>query len=135
MENMSLKMVKSYLESKEAEPQIVAEDLLAIGWGFNGGTIKVFFKFNNENNVSIVGTDFIQIPEDKIQKMYKIVNDANRAYRHVKFCIEPENGQMEAAADAIIQIDSCGEECFELMIRIVGVVQDAYPVFMKAIWG
>ena len=42
---------------------------------------------------------------------------------------------INARCDNIIQLDTCGENCYELMIRMLKIVEDAYPSFMKALWA
>ena len=37
--------------------------------------------------------------------------------------------------DAVVQLDTCAEEMFELMVRAAQIVDDAYPDIMKALWG
>ena len=71
----------------------------------------------------------------KFDPMYKVVNECNDTYKHVKFVLDTEHSQINARDDDVIQLDSCGPECFELMIRMVKVVEAAYPKFMKAIWA
>ena len=79
--------------------------------------------------------NFITVPENKYDAMYKTVNQCNDDYTHIKFVLDTKDGQINAREDAVIQLDSCGEECFELMIRMVRVVEDAFPKFMKAMWA
>ena len=37
--------------------------------------------------------------------------------------------------DAILDMDTCGEECKELIYRTVGICDEAYPTIMKALWA
>jgi hypothetical protein len=67
--------------------------------------------------------------------MYKIVNECNDRYNYEKFVLREKHSQICVVDDAVIQLDSCGEECYELMMRMATVVEDAYPRFMKAIWA
>ncbi len=136
MAGMAAKMVKQYFETQDTTPQQVKEDLLRIGWNFNGGSIQIFFHFDEEDaHVHLEGTDFVKVPEEKFDAMYKVLNELNDKYIHVKFVLDTEDGQINARDDDVIQLDSCGPECFELMIRMVQIVEDAYPVLMKAMWA
>jgi hypothetical protein len=67
--------------------------------------------------------------------MYKVVNECNDTYNYEKFVLIEKHSQICVRDDAVIQLDSCGEECYELMMRMAMVVDDAYPKFMKAIWA
>ena len=46
-----------------------------------------------------------------------------------------EDGELVAEEDAVIQLDSCGEEAFELMIRMTQIIEEAYPMVMKELWA
>ena len=49
--------------------------------------------------------------------------------------LDTEHNQIIARDDEIIQLDTCGPECYELMVRMVKIVEDAFPLFMKAMWA
>ena len=136
MGSMAAKIVSQYFENQDTSANVVDEDVLRIGWNFEGGSIDIFFQFDEaDEHVHIEGFNFIRVPEEKYDSMYKVLNEMNDKYNHVKFVLDTEGGQLNARDDAVIQLDSCGEECFELMIRMVQIVQDAYPYFMKAMWA
>ena len=136
MAEMALKLVAQYLESKDTKASQVDDDVLRIGWNFEGSSIDIFFQFDeSDTHVHLEGINFVTVPEDKYDKMYKVLNQVNNEYKLVKFTLDEENGQIIARDDAVIQLDSCGEECFELMIRMVQIVEDAYPTLMKGIWA
>lgn len=136
MAGMAAKMVSQFFETQDLKLNQLEEDLLKIGWNFEGGSIDIFFKFNEDDTrVHLEGINFIRVPEEKYDAMYKVLNECNDAYIHVKFVLDTENGQICARDDDIIQLDTCGPECNELMIRMVQIVQDAYPKFMKAMWA
>ena len=93
---------------------------------------------DEDTHVHLEGINFIKIPEDWYGTIYETINECNDAYNHVKFVLNtggPDVGQISAREDDIIQIESCGAECFELMLRMVRIVEDAYPKFMKVLWG
>ena len=41
----------------------------------------------------------------------------------------------ESNQDVHIQLDSCADETFLLMHRMINIIDEAYPVFMKAMWS
>ena len=136
MAGMASKLVSQFFESQDAKARELREDLLSIGWNFEGGSLEIFFKFDeSDTHVHLEGLNFIRVPENKYDAMYKVLNECNDQYTHVKFVLDTENGQINARDDDVIQLDSCGPECFELMIRMVKIVEDAYPKFMKAMWA
>lgn len=136
MAGIAAKLVSHFFESQDTKANELQDDLLRIGWGFDGGSLEIFFKFDEtDTHVHLEGLNFINVPENKYDAMYKVLNECNDQYTHVKFVLDTESGQINARDDDVIQLDSCGPECFELMIRMVKVVEDAYPKFMKAMWA
>ena len=135
MAGVSVKLVKEYIEAQGYKIEQAKEELLYIEFGFEGGKIHIFMDFADDENVHLEGMRFINVPENKLESMYKAVNECNDMYRHIKFVVDVEHKQIVARDDAIIQIDTCGPECFQLLGRMVGIVEAAYPMLMKAIWG
>jgi glutathionylspermidine synthase len=136
MAGMAKKMVLTYFESKDVHPQELDDNVIKVSWGLKGTSIDIFFEFDeSDTHVHIDGTNFIQVPEDKFNAMYKVVNECNDTYSYEKFVLIEKHSQICVRDDAVIQLDSCGEECYELMMRMAMVVDDAYPKFMKAIWA
>ena len=136
MAGMAAKTVASFFEDKNTKATVVSDNLLRIGWEFNGGLITIYLDFEDDDtHVHLEGIDFITVPRDRYDRLYKVLNDVNDQYRLVKFVLDTKEGRICARDDAVIDLDSCGAECFELMIRMVKIVEDAYPTFMKALWG
>ena len=143
MAGIAAKIVKQVLEENIKEdgpkPELIREDLLVIELPFKGinyqsASMVVFFKFNeDDDHVHLEGMRFVKVPEDKFDAMYKVLNECNDQYTHIKFVLDVEKGELNARDDAVIQLDSCGAECFELMYRMLKVVEDAYPKFMKVV--
>lgn len=133
---LASKMVSAFFESQDITVREMEENMFRVGWNFKGGSIDIIFDFDEDDeHVHLEGMNFVRIPEDKYDAMYKTVNDLNDTYKLVKFVLLTQHGQICARDDAVIQLDSCGEECFELMIRMVHIVEDAYPSIMKALYA
>lgn len=136
MAGMAAKVVEQYFLAEGTHPELLRDDLLRTGWSFEGGSIDIFFHFDeSDSHVHLEGVNFIKVPESKYDAMYKVLNQCNDQYTHVKFVLDTENGQLNARDDDVIQLDSCGPECYELMLRMVKVVEAAFPSFMKAMWA
>lgn len=135
MSGMAIKMVAEFFESQDVKMEFIREDVIHGGFGFQGGHMDIYLGFNDDEAVHVEGYKFINIPENKYDMMYKVINECNNEYRFVKFVLDTENGEINARMDAVIQLDSCGAECLELVIRMVRIVQDCYPKFMKALWA
>ena len=72
--------------------------------------------------------------ENKLTAMLMACNAANKQYRWIKFYIS-DNQDIMAEDDAILDMANVGEECIELVARMVRVVDEAYPSFMRAIYA
>ena len=138
MANEAAALVNAYMETKNVPCQFLDDEhnSLRIGWKLNNTSISIYMFFNeNNNDVHIEGHEFIAVPDDKMEKMYKICNDINGEFRWIKFRYSDKYKEIIAEDDAIIQLDSCGEEVFRLMCNMAGIVDEAYPEFMKAMWA
>ncbi len=138
MANMAAKMFTSLLEENGLNYSFLNEEesVLRVGWKLKATNISIFFQFGEDGtNVHFEGHEFLLIPEGNIEQMYKICNQMNREYRWVKFAVDEEVKEVVVEGDAVIQLDSCAQECLELMIRTTRIIDDAYPKFMKAMWA
>jgi len=134
--NTAAKMVSAFFESRDIKLSELSDDLLMIGAQFEGGTIRIYFSFDDScNHVHVEGREFIKVPAEKYDAIYKTLNECNDQYLYIKFVLDTEGGMICARDDEIIQLESCGEECFELMYRMVKVVEYTYPIFMKALYA
>ena len=61
-------------------------------------------------------------------------NEMNKEYRWVKFFLD-EDADIIASVDAYIDYASCGEECMNLVRRVVNITDEAYPTFARALWA
>lgn len=61
-------------------------------------------------------------------------NKANKQYRRVKFYAD-DDFNIAVSADAILSGGSCGSECPKMVLRMIDIVDEMYPAFMKALWG
>ena len=65
--------------------------------------------------------------------MLEECNSLNGEYRWVKFYIDGD-GDIAVSMDAVVDIDTVGAECIQLVNRMVNIYDDAYPRLMRAIW-
>lgn len=45
------------------------------------------------------------------------------------------NNELTAETDAVIEPNTAGRECGELLLRCVDIVKDSYPNIMALVWG
>ena len=107
---------------------------VGLGFALDSFNINMDFFFDeNDAEVRLVGS-FTKVPENKLENAYEICNMCNARFRWVTFFVNLKNNSVLLKTDAIIQLDSCGEECETLMKLMTTVADEAYPMFMKEIW-
>ena len=67
--------------------------------------------------------------------MYELCSKMNNRFNWVKFFVDESDSTITLSDDAVIQLDSCGEEIIKLIQFMTLVADEAYPEFMKAIWS
>ena len=138
MASQSTELFLAYLEAQDMKGRLLDDEnnIVRVGLGLKNTQISVFFQFSDDDtDAHIEGRDFVKIPSDQIEKAYKICNNLNDSYRWVKFVWDEQAHDLACRCDAVIQLDSCAEEMFELMGRMAGIVDNAYPDIMKALWA
>lgn len=136
MSNAAAQMTAAYFDSQDFKYDITGDDQEKIITGVglkNKDGIKMLIVFDDtEKSVAIRSFDIAKVPEDKIPEMMLVANLLNMKFRWIKFVVDPEEGSIRAEDDAVIQLDSCGAEVFELCLRMANIIDDAYPIIMKA---
>ena len=103
--------------------------------GKNANTLStVFFFDGNGKSVNVKSYGIANVAEDSLMRMYVKLNELNAQYRWVKFYINSEN-EVTVSGDAIIDEETGGEECFEICMRYVRIIDECYPGIMKTLWG
>ncbi|WP_034447845.1 YbjN domain-containing protein [Butyrivibrio sp. AE2032] len=139
MANMAAKVTAAFFDSKGIRYDLVGDDSEAILTGFgldNLEGVRFLIVFDkSEEAVAIRTRDFAKFPEAKKADMFKLVNELNRKFRWVKFIVDEEECTIAAEDDAVIQLDSCGEEVFRCCCQLADIVDESYPIIMKAIYA
>ena len=99
-------------------------------------TFRLRFISEEENDVKAMTDDFAKFPPNKMQKGYQLMNELNRTYKFFKFAMD-EKGAVCAQYDFPISVkeEEIGAIAVEIVIRCMGIVDDAYPKIMQAIWS
>lgn len=96
--------------------------------------VYVFFDKDGAPLVSYKCWEIAKFPADKKAAGILACNALNAKYRWVKFYVDDEN-DLIAEMDTLVDEETCGIECATSVQRIVGIVDEAYPVIMKSIWA
>lgn len=136
--NLAAKVTAAYFESRNMHCQVSGDDGEIIRVGFRGknkDSLEVLLIFDEGNNsVALRSFGFCKVPENKKANLYKLCSKLNDSFRWVKFYLDDDD-TVTAADDAVIQLDSCGEECLELVLRMCKITDEAYPIIMKEVWS
>ena len=139
MSNMAAKMTAAFFDAQGLKYGIAGdkdEVLLTVFPMKNKDGIKLMVIFDeDETGCSIHTDDFAKFPESKLNDMLKLVNDLNDRFRWIKFVVDTKNLTIEASDDAVIQLDSVGDEVLRCCIHFIGIVDQAYPEIMRAIFA
>lgn len=138
MANQAAQLFVAYMESKDMKVQFLDEEerLIRLGFDLENTEISIFVQFGeDESDVHFEGRDFVKVPKGKEELIYRVCNKCNDNYRWAKFVWDEENNALCCRCDAVIQLDTCAEEIFEIIARMASIVDNAYPLFMKTLWA
>ena len=98
-------------------------------------TVDYHFFFDKDGRaVTMRVFRLFAVPIDKKLQIMEVMNDANKNYRWAKFFIDNESW-MSIQIDAIINSETAGPVCLELMIRTSQIIDATYSKFMHEIWA
>lgn len=134
--NSAARFFIEYLEQKDVKYTINGENRVRVGFsGENATSISTLFVFGADGtNVAVRSYSIAKVPEEKIAEACILCSSLNSRFRWTRFYIDSDN-EVTAAIDAVIDPHTTGAECFELLIRIVDIIDDAYPEIMKMLWS
>ena len=138
MANAAAKVTAAFFDSKGLHYEILGDDEEVIHFGLpmeNREGIMLFLFFTPDGtSVSIRNFDLAKIPEGKKAQAIMVCNELNLNFKWVKFAYDDERKCIQATDDAVIQLDSCGDEVLRCSIQLMHVCDEAYPLIMKAIY-
>ncbi|MCD8105286.1 MAG: YbjN domain-containing protein [Lachnospiraceae bacterium] len=123
------------IKTKDVYDTNDGQTVVRCGWSLSNTSIDILVVFPQDGKyASLRCFNFAKAPKDRLGQALIACNELNRKYKWVKFYVDGD-GDVTAEDDAIIDAATCGDECFELMLRMTKIVDDSYPVIMKAIYG
>ena len=128
---------KSFLDRKGIRYREGDDEVISITYNTdNAQSVEVLAAFDDDgkNRVTFISFAIGEFPQAQFAKALVTCNAMNRKYRWVKFYIN-DNNCITVSSDAILDEETCGDECMEYVIRIIRIVDEAYPEFMKARWA
>lgn len=102
----------------------------------NMDSVRVYVGFDSdgENLVTFKSYSIGHVKDDKLSAALVACNAMNAQFRWIKFYIDDDQ-DIACQCDALVDMESVGSECLQLVERMVGIMDDAYPEFMKAFWA
>ena len=125
-----------YMDNNEIKYQEIDDFRLSVIYaGENMKSIKVYFFFDKDGD-NMVQLSCMQIAgfKNSMEVGVNACNAVNTKYRWVKFYID-DDGDLMCDIDAYLDENSCGEVCMQLLSRMVNIVDETYPAFMRALWA
>ena len=136
MSSMAAKITAAYFDSKNMD-FMISEDFTSITTQFdleNTDGINVFIRFDpDDHTVNLTTSNIITFPETKLPEMLALSNALNCQFRWIKFVVDEQNKSIIAQDDAVIQLDSCGEEVFECSLHFAKIVDADYPLITAVV--
>ncbi len=133
----AVKNTKSYFDSKGYVYMMEREDVMRINFTDfdNISEVDILIVFEDDRVVSLSCFNICQVPENKKKDIYEVCSDMNSEYRFVKFYVDEDDNTVTAETDAIITPEVAGEKVFRLVELMPAVIDEAYPYFMRKLWG
>lgn len=101
----------------------------------NGGSYRIrFISHDDDNDVSVRVYSLISVEADQREKVILALNDLNIKYRFIKFVLD-DDGDVNMEYDYPVKCPDPSASALEMVIRIVKMVDDAYPALMRAMWA
>ena len=94
-----------------------------------------FISSDDSNDVSVRIPHYVRFKDAERRDVLRVANDMNNKYRFAKFSVNDEAGAVTIEYDFPENDDGIAEGAVEIFHRLLQIAEDAYPAFMKAIWG
>ena len=94
----------------------------------------LFISRDNDSDASMRIFNLAKFPADKMPAICTAVNECNGKYRYLRFTADDDN-TITAGYDFPVRIDNVGTCAVELCMRAMDIVDNCYPIIMKAIYS
>ena len=94
-----------------------------------------FISSDDENDVSVRIPHFVRFKDKERRDVLRVANEMNNKFRFCKFSVNLETEAVTLEYDFPEQDDNVAEGAVEIFRRMLQIAEEAFPEFMKAIWG
>ena len=132
--NICAELFKKKLESKKMNFRSgTQDDTSVIDFPYSGKVAKLLFSGDEGGYLSIYLV-FESVPKDKTGAVLVACNELNAQYKWVTFYVDSDN-DVVFHNDAILTPETAADEAYELLVRMLKIMDDVKPVIMKAIYA
>jgi len=104
----------------------------------NGPSVIIHYITSDQrNDLSIQITDLAHnVPDEKRIRMLETINTLKKKYRFIKFTLDSDN-DLDVKADfpSTTSDESLGPMAFEMFVRIMRIMGDAYPKIARTLYS
>ena len=101
----------------------------------NGSSYTVkYISRDDDNDVALRVFSLIHVEESQKANLYPALNEVNNKYRYVKFVLDGDN-DVNVEYDFPVRTKSFDGIAEEMLVRFVQIIDDAYPILMRAMWS
>ena len=101
----------------------------------NGGSYRIrFISSDDDNDVSVRAYAIVSVDSAKRSKVLEAINTVNDKYRYAKFVIDEDN-DINVEYDFPVRSNNVEKCASEILSRFVNIIDEAYPVIMRAVFG
>ncbi|MCC8356959.1 MAG: YbjN domain-containing protein [Oscillospiraceae bacterium] len=100
------------IKVKETFETSDGQTVVKCGWNLSSTKIDVLVAFPEDCKYAAIRCfNFASVPKDRLGHALIVCNELNKKYKWVKFYVD-DDGDMTAEDDAIIDAETCGDECY-----------------------
>lgn len=111
------------------------DNAVQVSYPAESGEIDLTCFFSENHDVQVRCFSLCNVPNDKIEEMYEVLNELNSKYRWVTFFIDDDNDVNVKGDLFSVTNNTAGYMCSDFMLRIINIIDDALPDIMKARWS
>lgn len=124
------KEIRFKLEENEKTSRIIAQ----VSGEYSFYTVQ-FTSSDDDNDVSVRVFNFVKFPADRKREILRLTNELNNRYRYMKFVADIEEELVRLEYDFPVSNQDPAETAVESFFRFMKLADEAYPDFMRLIWG
>ena len=107
------------------------EDLVSLP--YDGQEVDCIFSGDKGEYLSLY-CYYESVDDEKVADVIMLCNELNSVYKWVKFFVNDKQ-KLVIEDDALLSLDTAGDEAFELIVRMVHIVSDEKKKIMRTLYA